>query len=261
MTKRRAASVALLAGAVVAASVGYWRHRARAAAQHWVAPVLVDPAAGARTPSSEILGVRVGATRLVEVQRLTGAKGLSCADRSVRVLMGELRDKKRAEIAAAEAAGKPDAVSGASILTRKTARDENPQVRFSCDGVRSGALGDRARPEGVGRLLYVFDDANGPVRHASYQRNHDDWTAALADYEDARRALTEKLGPPRESSSMPKSGAAPGGPLPKYGRRVAEWKFSDVVATVSVGNLGGRGFSVSEALEVPLPLRPDAPVR
>jgi hypothetical protein len=211
------------------------------------------------------------------VKALTAGWGVSCADRSVRTLMNELRDKKRAQIEEAKAHGTPDAVTGASILTRRTARDDNPQIRFSCEEAASSRLADRARvPLSSGRLLYVFDDERSPIRHVSYQRNHPAWDAALADFIATRDALAARLGKPTESETgtgaartadgTGAAGAADGtagsdAPVPKYGRRVAEFRFSDLVATVSVANLGGRGYSVGEALEVPLPIRADAPAR
>jgi len=238
----------------------YRQHRARAAS-HFVPPVLVDPKPGPRAPSTDLLGVRVGVSHFDAVVSLVTRSGLSCEDRGVRVLMAEIRDKKRAEVAEAAARGTPDAVSGASILTRRTARDENPQIRFSCEGADSSKLVDRARASSKGRLLFVFDDPKSPLRNASYQRNFSDFGSALADFSSALDAFTARFGTPRETELGPRRGPSPDSPLEKYSRRVDEWRFADVVATVSIANLGGRGFVVSESLEVPLPLRADAPTR
>jgi hypothetical protein len=260
----------LIVGVVIASGTlgaGYFRHKARAASR-FQAQVFVDAPPGPRAPSTELLGVRVGRSHLTEVSALTAAWGVSCADRSVRTLMTELRDKKRAQVEDAKARGTPDAVTGASILTRRTARDDNPQVRFSCEGAASSRLADRARvPPSSGRLLFVFDDERAPLRHVSYQRTHSAWDAALADFIATRDALAARLGKPVETetgtgASRTADGAgASDAPVPKYGRRVAEFRFSDLVATASVANLGGRGYSVGETLEVPLPVRADAPAR
>jgi hypothetical protein len=238
----------------------YHVHRLRSA-HHWVPPRLVEPKAGPRAPSTEILGVRVGVSRFGDARAVTREWGVSCADRSMRVLMGELRDKKRQEIERAKARGTPDAVTGASIIGRRSARDENPQVRYSCDDVDSTKLADRARAPSKGRLLYIFDDEAGPVRNASFQRNLSDHAAALADFDATRDAIAARLGPFAETELGQREGTGPDAPLAKFSRRTVEWRFSDVVATVSLANLGGRGFAVSESLEVPLPLYADAPTR
>ena len=100
----------------------------------------------------------------------------------------------------------------------------------------------------------------------SYQRNHPAWEAALSDFTTTRDALAARFGKPTESETATNASGASDGhgadaPVPKYGRRVAEFRFSDLIATVSVANLGGRGYSVGETLEVPLPVRADAPAR
>ena len=253
------AGIALGIGALGA---GYWRHRA-AAASRYQAPVFVDPPAGPRAPSAELLGARVGTSRLSDVRAVVARWGITCADRSVRTLMSELRARKRADIADAKRRGTPDAVTGASILTHRTARDDNPQVRLSCEDTSSSRLVDRSRVTSTGRLLYVFDDEQAPLRHVSYERNHPAWDAALADFTTTRDAMAATLGKPRESSfgTSPENSAAEAVALPKYARRVAEFRYSDLVATVTVANLGGRGYSVGEILEVPLPVRADAPAR
>jgi hypothetical protein len=257
--------VALVVGgiALVVGLLGarYWRHRVRAAGSRYAPPILVDPPPGPRAPSTDLLGAHVGTSHVADVQGFTRAWGVVCEDRSVRVLMGELRDKKRAEMEEAKRRGAPDTVTGASILTRRTARDDNPQVRLSCDDVSSSRLADRARVPSSGRLLYVFDDERAPLRHVSYQRNHADWDTALSDFTTTRDALSGRLGSPRESETGTATKAPTSEPLPKYARRIAEFRFSDLVATVTVANLGGRGFAVGEALEVPLPIRADASAR
>jgi hypothetical protein len=248
----------VVAGFVLGAVAYRWKKHAAA---KYVPPVFTEPGPGPRAPASEWLGVRVGVTPSGGVQFTTGSWALSCADKGMRAMMTELRDKKREEIARAEARGAPDTVSGASILTRRTARDDNPQVRWNCDRVPSSALRDRTRPLSSGRLLFVFDDARAPVRHASYQRSHREWSNAVADFNDALRAVSERFGRPAGKGAESATEVSIDSPLPKYGRQQAEWRFSDLVATVSVANLGASGYSVSEAVEVPWPVRADAPAR
>jgi hypothetical protein len=259
MNRRAAVAAAIVAVVAVGAVAAYGAFRARVReASHYVAPPLVEPAAGPRAPSSDFAGVRIGVSRLADAKRLAAEWKLACADRSMRTLMTELRDRKRAEVRRAQAQGAADAVSGASILERKTARDENPQVRLSCDDVASNQLRDRPRTASKGRVLFVFDGEGDVVRHASYQRHHGAWEDALADFDDTKAAFTAAYGPGKESGSA--AGQSTDA-LPKYGRRAAEWRFADLVATLTLVNLGGRGYSLSESVEVPYPVRADAPGR
>lgn len=252
--------VGLAAFATSLLLVGAYRWK-RYAAARYVPPVFTEAEPGARAPATEWLGVRVGFARLGSVESTTASWALSCSDRGMRAMMTELREKKRDEVARAEARGEPDAVTGASILTRRTARDDNPQIRWSCIGVPSSALRDRARTPSSGRLLFVFDDERAPLRHVSYQRSHRDWASAVEDFRDTRAALSARYGHPTEKGAAANAELGADSPLPKYGRREAEWRFSDVVASVSIANLGNYGFSVSEVVEVPWPVRADAPAR
>ncbi len=258
-------AVAGVVGTVLVAGVSlgaYYRHRMHREAAY-VPPVFVEPPAGPRAPSAELLGVRVGTTHVPAARAAMSAWGVTCADRSMRTLMGELRDRKREQVRLAEASGKPDAVSGASIITRHTARDDNPQVRLSCD-TDARHLADRVRSPSSGRLLMVFDSAEAPLRHVSYQRNLSAWDDAWKDFAGTRGALMLRFGAPQERESgvatVPAADEEPA-PLPRYARRDAEWRYSDLDVRVSVENLGGRGFVIEETMEVPWPVRADAPVR
>jgi len=254
------ALVLVLATGGVLAGYGFRRYKQHQAAKY-VPPVFTEPGPGPRAPTAEWLGGKVGFSRHGAVESTTASWSLACSDRGSRALMKEIRDKKREEVARAEARGEPDTVTGASILARHTARDDNPQIRWSCGGVTSEKLRDRERPTSSGRLLFVFDDDRAPLRHASYQRNHDDWREALRDYADSRGAMSLKFGSATESGTLPIVELSDDVPLTKYARREAMWRFSDVVARVSIVNLGGHGYSVSEIVEVPWPVRADAPAR
>lgn len=248
----RRAVYGLLVVGLAAGAYGYSRHRARSRFQ---APVFVAAPPGPRAPSTDLLGLRIGSSRRRDAQVALSGWGLACADRSMRALMNELRDKKRAELQRAEANGAADAVTGASILTHRSARDDNPQVRLSCEDTPSEKLRDRARSPSRGRVLLVFDDEDAPLRHVSYQRSHATWNVALADYAATRDALAARFGASRETGAP--VNADP--PLPKYAEHTAHFRFADFEAKVTVANLGGRGYSVAESAEVPWPIRADAP--
>jgi len=232
VTRRRAAAGALFAVLATLLVIGVRRESRARAASRYVPPVFVEPGPGVRAPTTEFLGARVGFATRADVEASARAAGVRCADRGMRTMMNELREKKRDEIRRAEANGHPDTVSGASIVSRRTARDDNPQVRLSCEGVRAERLGDRSRVEGEGRLLYVFDGDSAKLRHVSFQRN-------LADWERARRDFQEAVDAARE----------------------ATFRYPDLTVSVSVMNLGGRGYLVRETAEVPWPVRADAPSR
>jgi hypothetical protein len=250
-------ALALGAAVLLAGGVGFGAYRARVhAMSRYVPPVFVEPPPGQRAPKVDFLGVRLGATHLADVEKTMGAWHVACADRGMRVLMKELRDAKRAEVARAEAAGTPDAVTGASIVSHHSARDDNPQVRYACNDVASGALLDRPRAASEGRALFVFDAPDSVVRHASYQRHHAAWADAFADFEETKAAFTGRFGEGREAGNGA-HGKTASDAVPKYARRTTEWRYTDLVVRVSVVNLGGRGFSLEETVEVPLPVRAD----
>lgn len=239
---------------------GLW-HRRQRAASRYEPPAFTEP--GPRAPSSELLGVRVGVAHLTDVRRKMESWGVACGDRSMRTLMGEIRERKREELRRAEEHGQADAVTGASIVSRRTARDDNPQIRLSCDRVASARLLDRTRAGSEGRALFVFDTDAAPVRHASFERNLTGWAEAWADFASTRAALSARFGAPTDQQTGASGAPAPEPPepLPKYARRVAEWRFADLTARVSITNLGGRGFSIEEVAEVPWPVRADAASR
>ena len=213
-----------------------------------VLPAFSEPPAGPRAPRSEGLGARVGRSTLADVEAAVKARGIACKDTSARALMKEMRAQKAKEGV--------DATSSASA--KKTSpMERNPQVRLSCEETEASKLGDRARPAGVGRLLYVFDSPSHPLRHVSYRRVHADHAAARADLLDAIAAMKSAYGEPAATS-----GALPpeGGEFGKYEPYKVEWIWTDVRVTVSALSYGERGVDVYEAVEVPWPVRSDAPV-
>ena len=220
-----------------------------------------DPAAGPRAPVTTAFGATVGTTMFPEVEALTKKLGLTCGDTSIRALMDARRETEKAKLADAKARGE-DAVTAASWVNKRSKREANPQVRFSCPKVDSAQLADRPRPASSGRLLYVFDDANFPLRHTSYQRTHKDHAAGLRDFEDTVAALTKTYGPPtkplaRELPIPDKDGNVE---VPSAYNFEVAWEYADLAVRANVLRYGTL-VTVGERVEVPHGVRPDAPAR
>jgi hypothetical protein len=214
-----------------------------------------DPDPGPRAPDSAAFGAVIGATSYAEIKKLTEARELHCKDTSVRAMM---EAKRAAERKKQEEAG-ADAVSSASWMNKKSKREKNPQVRFACPKVTSELFTDRERPRSRGRLLYVFDSEELPLRHASYQRSHHNHDAALADYKDAVAAATAIYGDPTESrGEIPEPGADGKVDFPQGRSLETRWDFSDLTVRVTAIHFG-RKVTVGERIEVPHGVRPDAP--
>lgn len=215
-----------------------------------------DPAAGPRAPTAKVLGVDLGATTFAEVEALTGRLGLSCKDTSIRAMM---EAKRKAELDKARERGE-DAVSSASWMKKKSKREGNPQVRYSCVDVDAAALPDRKRPPSKGRYLLVFDSADLPLRHVSYQRTFEDHALALADFEDAVRSLTAVFGEPTSRmGELPVADASGVVTFPPARNIEVRWDFADLVAKVTALQFGRKKVTISERVEVPHGVRPDAP--
>lgn len=218
-----------------------------------------EPPAGTRAPNTDAFGAKIGTSMFADVEALVKKQGLTCGDTSVRAMMDRRRDSERARMAEAKARGE-DAVTAASWVNKRSKREANPQLRFSCPKVTSDQLGDRSRPPSGGRLLYIFDDAAYPLRHASYQRTHRDQTAALADFNDAVAASTKLYGPPTKPLTSPLPVAGTDGKVEFANTKNLEvaWEYADLVARVNVLRYGNV-VTVGERVEVPHGLRPDAP--
>ena len=218
-----------------------------------------DPPAGPRAPTTAAFGATIGTSMFPEVDAYVKKLGLHCGDTSVRAMMDRRRESERAKVDEARARGE-DAVTSASWVNKRSKREANPQVRFSCPKTTSDQLTDRTRPPSSGRLLYIFDATAYPLRHASYQRTHRDHAAALADFNDAVAALTRAYGPP----TRPLAGALPTPDkdgkveFPAAKNMEVSWEFADMLARVNVLRYGEL-VTVGERVEVPHGLRPDAP--
>ncbi len=214
-----------------------------------------DPDPGPRAPVTMAFGGELGRSTYEAIKAMVETQGFNCKDTSIRAMM----EAKRAKARAKQAESGADAVSSAS-LNKKSKREKNPQVRFSCPSVTSEELGDRTRPRSRGRLLFVFDSDKHPLRHVSYQRSHANHNAALDDYEDSVKAMKNLYGEPTstrgEAPKRAKDGTATFPPSRSLEQR---WDFSDLSIRVTAIHFG-RKVTVGERIEVPHGIRPDAPI-
>ncbi len=256
MTKKRIAFVAGGLTVALVGAMGFYRYQQARAPLRDILPAFTEPAAGPRAPTSEAFGMTVGRSGLPEVNAFLRGEGLDCADTSMRALMQKAREDKRKEIAAAAARGDPpDAVSGASIVNRRSPKEANPQVRLSCE-----ANAAHANARGPGRLLMVFDSPVHPVRHVSFERSFPAAATetALAEFIGAKRGMEARFGPPT------KGRAGTDGEPAEFvwlSPLEIEWTFADLRVRVTAVHYGARGVVVGETVEVPWPVRADAPAR
>ncbi|MBA3548973.1 MAG: hypothetical protein H0T76_21025 [Nannocystis sp.] len=218
-----------------------------------------EPGPGPRAPRSTAFNATVGASMFPEVEALVQQRGLECANTSVRAMMDRRREAETAKIADAKARGE-DAVTAASWVNKRSKREANPQLRFSCPKITSDQIGDRTRPPSSGRLLYVFDDESYPLRHSSYQRTHKDHAAALIDFQDAVAALTAIYGPPGKTpkTDLPQPDKDGKVEFPNATNFEIAWDFADLAVRINVLRYGDL-VTVGERIEVPHGIRPDAP--
>lgn len=218
-----------------------------------------DPGPGPRAPVTAAFEAELGSSMFPEVEALVARRGLKCADTSVRAMMDKRREVEKARIADAEARGE-DAVTAASWVNKRSKREANPQLRFSCPKVTSDQLVDRPRVPSSGRLLYVFDDAIYPLRHTSYQRTHKEQAVALNDFEDTLAHFTRVYGPPTKTfkAELPKPDKDGKVEFPAAMNFESAWEYADLVVRVNVLRYGDL-VTIGERVEVPHGTRPDAP--
>lgn len=218
-----------------------------------------EPGAGPRAPVTAALHSEVGLFRVADAEALTERLGLRCGDTSIRATMEGRRKVERKRLEEARARGE-DAVSAASWLDHKSKREANPQVRYSCPKTRSEQLTDRPRPPSEGRLLFVFDSAEHPLRHVSYQRTSKDAAPAITDYQDAVAYYTGVYGPPTRTPGreLPQPDAKGGVEIPVATNFETEWAYSDLLVKVTLLRYANL-ITVGERVEVPPGIRPDAP--
>ncbi|MFV8750748.1 hypothetical protein ACNOYE_09375 [Nannocystaceae bacterium ST9] len=224
-------------------------------------PEFVEPSETLpRAPTSEGLGVMIGVIDIEQLDRHLSELGVACDDTGVRAIVQNLRDKKKAELAAAD---DPDAVSGASIVWRRSKKEKNPQVRLSCEVASIQAIDPTRGPSPEGRALFVFDSPDHPLRHASLRRNHPGTgpttrAAALRDLQAAIAVYRARFGEPSSTR----------GALPEFDEELldrltpiaVQWRYADLLVEVTLTDFG-KMVSVDERIEVPWPVESDAPAR
>ena len=260
---RRALVVGIVT--ILCASAGWYAYRVLSRPtpeELWELPEFSEPGPGPRAPRADALNVTLGVTTLDEVQALIAARGVSCSDTSMRALIQARRAKQEAE---AEAKGEADdATSSASKRPGGSPSERNPQVRLSCTDVEARTLGDRERPHAVGRWLFIFDSPKHPLRHVSYRRMHRSQTPALKDATSAVAALTDAYGPPTvvtPEPGLPPVPAVGAAAVPRLVPFKVQWDYADLLVQVTLLNFGARGVDVLESVEVPWPVRAEAPAR
>jgi hypothetical protein len=202
-------------------------------------------------PSHEAFGLAIGELSLATTQDQLRARGLDCADTGIRASVAKLREHKRDELAAAD---DPDAVSGASILWRRSNKERNPQVRLACE-LDSIARFERGSPQAAprGRALFVFDSPEHALRHASLRRSYTDSEAALLDVRESVARFVARYGPPTlERGVISPAGEAPAKPEPIK----VQWRYADLLVEITLTRFG-KMISVDERVEVPWPVRTD----
>jgi hypothetical protein len=219
-------------------------------------PEFVEPSQTLpRAPSSQAFGVTVGAIDVEQLDRHLNEFGVICGDTGVRAIVERLRASKAAELAQAD---DPDAVSGASILWRRSKKESNPQVRLSCEVASIQAIDPTRAPSPKGRVLFVFDSPEHPLRHASMRRNHAGRGSAVADLQAALAVHRARFGEPTRTL----------GTIPEFEEELldrlepitVEWRYADLLVEVTLHDFG-KTISVDERVEVPWPVESDAPSR
>ncbi|MFO7564199.1 MAG: hypothetical protein R6X02_16250 [Enhygromyxa sp.] len=256
MSRRKAllgvsASVLLL-GLLGLLGTWAWSKRARelppleTALPELVAPDPELPRAADRAAFGLQLGVG-----LDELQAELRSRGLACEDTSVRASIAKLREHKREQLEQAE---DPDAVTGASILHKRSKKERNPQVRLACELASLTEL-EPGRPPVSGRALFVFDSPEHPLRHASLRRTYpyaeDQVEAAMLDLRESVARFEAIHGEPSSRrGSIPGPGEAPAKPEPVR----VQWRYADLLVEVSATSFG-KLISIDERIEVPWPVR------
>ncbi len=226
--KKRAASVGLTVAALLGLLVtAYGLYRSHRRPQETVLPEFVDAPPGPSAPRAALqaFGALVGTSKFAEIESLAQKKGWTCRDTSIRALM------------AAKRAAMPDAVSNASAK-KKSPKERNPQIRYSCEQTIAQTIQDRPRSASKGRLLFIFDSPEHPLRHVSFRRSTSDHAAARLEALSAVQDLEGRL---RKTASTQ-------GSMPAKGQEFAlakpvhyRWRYANLAAQVSVTNLGRRG--------------------
>ncbi len=210
-------------------------------------PKLTELPSGARAPTHAALGQELGVSTVADVQAFALHAGITCLDRSVATIV---KNGVASEISRREAAGE-SGIWALRLYGWLNPHGRNPQVQLACEGVSSEALHDAERVPSHGRLLFVFDDANGPLRHVSFRRTIKDLQAAQSDWLKSALALSAAFAPDDPPTERPE--------LPLLTPVEKSWNWTDVIASVQAINYGEpQGVVITETVEVPWPVRADA---
>ena len=226
------AALVLLVAAAITLTVKW---RALVARQQFT---FIDVPEGKRAPSSEAFGFQVGTTTLAEVQQRTSAKGFTCRDDGMSQLV-----KRGVSQMVEEKSQKGESTIAYRLYGWLNPHGQNPQVRWACEEVPAEAL-DRQGP--AGRLLFVFDAPDVPLRHVSFAQSYEAKDDAVREFINTGIAMGAVF--------------APDGPLPKppssepLKPHEVSYTFSDRQAKVAFVDLG-RAVTLTESLEVPFPVR------
>ncbi len=219
-------------------------------------PAFVEPDATLpRAPTSLGFGIVIGATDVEQLDRRLGELGVVCDDTGVRAIVQKMRENKATELAAST---DPDAVTGASIMWRRSKKEKNPQIRLSCQVESIEALDPTRKPSPKGRVLFVFDSPEHPLRHASMRRNHPGRASAVRDLQAAVEIYRAQYGEPTEIRGV----------IPEFEEELldrlqpiaVQWRYRDLLVEVTLHDFG-KSISVDERVEVPWPVEADAPAR
>lgn len=198
-----------------------------------------------RAPERVAFGVQLGVS-LDDLQVELRSRGVACDDTGVRASIAKLREHKRQQLEQAE---DPDAVTGASILHKRSKKESNPQIRLACELSSLTEL-DPARPRVPGRALFVFDSPEHPLRHASVRRTYQTSEAAMLDIRESVARFEAIHGPPTSQRGViPLPGDAPLKPEPIR----VQWRYADLLVEVSATSFG-KMISIDERVEVPWPV-------
>lgn len=199
-----------------------------------------------RAPVREAFGLQLGLS-LDALQAELRSRDVECDDTGVRASIEKLREHKRKQLEQAE---DPDAVTGASILHKRSKKESNPQIRLACELASIAEL-EPNHPRVPGRALFVFDSPEHPLRHASLRRTYQTSEAAMLDLRESVARFSAIHGEPTTlRGTIPRPGDAPDKPEPIR----VQWRYADLLVEVS-SNSFGKMISVDERVEVPWPVR------
>jgi hypothetical protein len=115
------------------------------------------------------------------------------------------------------------------------------------------------RLESTGRVLYILDSPRHKLRHASFRRQHQNHPHARDDLVDSVNHYVGIFGKPHAMSELPPVEEDGSVRFPSVTPHRFEWRFADLHVRVEAMSYGKRGVDVNEVVEVPWPVRANAP--